>query len=161
MEQTAEDKHDNPRVYFPPPAIYILTFVAAVLMQKIIPLNVFPFHAFCTRIFGVAFAAKGFYFLGRSIRQFFVSKNTLVTVLPAKSLQTTGIYGFTRNPMYFGLMGVYLAVACFIGNWWNIVLFPLPFILVQEYIVKREENYLMRRFGQSYLDYKAKVRRWL
>jgi protein-S-isoprenylcysteine O-methyltransferase Ste14 len=56
---------------------------------------------------------------------------------------------------------VYLAFTCFIGNWWNIILFPVLLLIIQEYIINREEKYLHRRFGQEYLDYKTKVRRWL
>ena len=78
-----------------------------------------------------------------------------------KAERTTGIYGITRNPMYVGLAMVYLGITCFIGNWWNIILFPLLFLIVQEYIIKREEKYLEFEFGQQYDDYKRIVRRWL
>ena len=101
------------------------------------------------------------FFLVRSLRQFFLTKNTLILIKPASSLQTTGIYGMTRNPMYVGLAIVYLGITCFIGNWWNIILFPVLFFIVQEYIIKREEKYLQLEFGEGYSDYKRTVRRWL
>jgi len=97
----------------------------------------------------------------RSLRQFFLTKNTLILIKPASSLQITGIYGITRNPMYVGLAILYLGITCLIGNWWNVILFPLLFIIVQEYIIKREEKYLELEFGKEYNDYKKTVRRWL
>lgn len=63
--------------------------------------------------------------------------------------------------MYVGLSLLYLGIACIIGNWWNFFLFPLLLLIVQEYVIKREEKYLVRRFGEAYLDYRRKVRRWI
>ena len=63
--------------------------------------------------------------------------------------------------MYVGLAILYLGITCLIGNWWNVILFPLLFIIVQEYIIKREEKYLELEFGKEYNDYKKTVRRWL
>jgi protein-S-isoprenylcysteine O-methyltransferase Ste14 len=60
-----------------------------------------------------------------------------------------------------GLAVMYLGISCLIGNWWNIILFPILLLVIQEYIIKREEKYLERAFGQKYLDYKNRVRRWL
>ena len=154
-------KEDSPGVYIPPPLIYILIFLAAVFIQKKFPLNNSLFHQQFTKIAGVLFLLTALFFSVRSLRQFFLSKNTLVPIKPASSLQTHGIYSVTRNPMYVSLALVYLGISCFIGNWWNIILFPLLLLIVQEYIIKREEKYLERRFGQEYLDYKTKVRKWL
>ena len=89
------------------------------------------------------------------------TKNTPVIIKSASSLQTTGIYSVSRNPMYLSLLLIYTGLAFLIGNWWNIILLPLLFLVVQEYVIKREEKYLERRFGQEYLNYKLKVRRWL
>jgi protein-S-isoprenylcysteine O-methyltransferase Ste14 len=63
--------------------------------------------------------------------------------------------------MYISLLLIYTGLSFIIGNWWNLVLLPFLFLLVQEYIIKREEKYLDRRFEQEYTDYKSKVRRWL
>ena len=156
-----ENKKDSPEVYIPPPLIYVLVFLASLFIQKKFWINDSIFHLQITKIAGISFLIVSLLFLVTSLRQFFISKNTLVPVRPASSLQINGIYSTTRNPMYVGLAIVYLAISCFIGNWWNIVLFPFLLLIVQEYIIKREEKYLLRRFGQEYIVYKTKVRRWL
>jgi protein-S-isoprenylcysteine O-methyltransferase Ste14 len=84
-----------------------------------------------------------------------------MTIRRANTLQTTGVYAITRNPMYLSLLLVYLGLTCIAGNWWNVMLLPLLLLVVQQYIIKREERYLMRQFGNSYAEYKARVRRWL
>lgn len=156
-----ENNKDNPGVYIPPPLFYVLTFLAAVFIQKKIPIDDSLFHLQVTKFLGIIFIVLALFFLIRSTRQFFQSKNTAITIRPASSLQTNGIYNITRNPMYFGLALLFLGITCFIGNWWNIIFFPLLLIVLQEYVIKREERYLKRRFAQEYLDYQHKVRRWL
>ncbi len=154
-------RKDSPGVYIPPPLFYVLTFIAAIILQKSVVIDVSFFEMTAVKVVGVALLFTAFFFLSRSIGQFISSKNTLILIKPAFSLQTTGIYHITRNPMYVGLTLVYLGITCLIGNWWNIILFPILLIVVQQYIMKKEEQYLQRKFGQQYLDYKLTVRRWL
>jgi len=63
--------------------------------------------------------------------------------------------------MYISLFLFYTGLSFIIGDWWNFVLLPFLILIVQEYVIKREEKYLHRKFGQQYFDYKIKVRRWL
>jgi protein-S-isoprenylcysteine O-methyltransferase Ste14 len=151
----------GPGVYIPPPLFYIIIFIAAVLIQNQIPIADVLFQSWILKVVGIFFIIISLFFLARSLRQFIQSKNTVITIKPASSLQNTGIYRISRNPMYLGLAIVYLGISCFIGNWWNIILFPLLFLIIQEYIIKREEKYLELEFGQQYVEYKRTVRRWL
>lgn len=155
------DKSKGPGVYIPPPLFYVLTFIAAVFVQEKMPIPITLFRMVVTKIIGVVLIIVALVFLVKSLRQFFLTKNTVILIKPASSLQVTGIYAITRNPMYVGLAILYLAITCFIGNWWNIILFPLLLLIVQEYIIRREENYLKHEFGQEYESYKKRVRRWL
>ena len=156
-----ENKNDSPRIYIPPPLLYGAMFFAAVLIQKILPLNRTFFYSIPSKIIGSLTILIGLFFTFPALRQFFKTRNTLVTIKPANSLQTTGIYSVSRNPMYISLLLFYTGLSFIIGNWWNLVVLPLLVLIVQEYVIKREEKYLNRRFGQQYLDYKAKVRRWI
>ncbi len=155
------DRSKGPGVYFPPPLLYVLIFLAAIFIQKKVPLPDRLFRLPVPKIPGVVFLVLSLFFLVRSLRQFFLTKNTVILIKPATSLQTTGIYAITRNPMYVGLAIAYLGITCFIGNWWNIILLPVLILIVQEYIIKREERYLAIEFGEEYEKYKSKVRRWL
>lgn len=154
-------KKDSPGVYIPPPLIYILIFLFGLFLQKKISINDFVFHLQTTKIVGISLLVISLFFLITSLQKFFQTKNTLILIKPASSLQTNGIYKLSRNPMYVGLAIIYLGITCFIGNWWNIILFPVLLLIIQEYIINREEQYLNRRFGQEYRNYKSKVKRWL
>jgi protein-S-isoprenylcysteine O-methyltransferase Ste14 len=74
---------------------------------------------------------------------------------------TTGIHGWTRNPIYLGLFLVYGGIGIAARSPWTLIL-TLPLAFTIRYgVVGREEAYLERRFGDAYRDYKARVRRWL
>ncbi|MDB5239811.1 MAG: isoprenylcysteine carboxyl methyltransferase [Spirosoma sp.] len=155
------NKSKGPGVYIPPPLFYVLVFLASMFIQRKLPIADGLFHQTVIKVVGIIFLIIALFFLVRSLRQFFLTKNTVVLIKPASSLQTTGIYGITRNPMYVGLAFVYCGVACFVGNWWTFLLLPFLILIIQEYIIKREENYLELEFGQAFLNYKKSVRRWL
>ena len=93
-----ENKKDNPGVYIPPPIIYVLTFLTAVFIQKKAPIDNLFFNQRLTKYIGLGFLIIASFFAVRSLRQFFLSKNSLVTIKPALSLQTNGIYRIPGIP---------------------------------------------------------------
>ena len=152
---------DNPRVYIPPPLIYIAIFAVSFFLQKKVAINDSMFKKQFILGAGIIFFILALFFIARSLLQFIRSENTVVTIKGASSLQTNGIFEITRNPMYLGLVMVYLGLTCLIGNWWNLIFLPFLLLIIQEYVIKREEKYLERKFGQEYTAYKQVVRRWL
>jgi len=124
-----------------------MTFVFATLLQKKISITALFFHSPEIKIVGVIALLAALFFMSKSLMQFFKTKNTVVLIKRASSLQTNGIFGISRNPMYVGLLFLYLGITCFIGNAWNIILSPLLILIVQEYVIKKEEEYLAREFG--------------
>ena len=154
-------KKDHPGVYIPPPLIYLAIFLIAYIIQEVIAINNSFFQKDGVKAVGIFFFLDGLFLLVRGVGKFIQTGNTLVTIKSASTLQQSGIYRFTRNPMYFGFIFLYLGFTCFFGNWWHIIFLPVLIIIIQEYVIKREEKYLERQFSQSYLDYKKKVRRWI
>jgi protein-S-isoprenylcysteine O-methyltransferase Ste14 len=79
----------------------------------------------------------------------------------AISLITDGPFGFSRNPMYLGIMAVLLGLAIFLGSLITFLYPVLLFILFQFVFIPMEERRMEEAFGEEYLNYKRKVRRWL
>ena len=152
---------DHPGVYVPPPLIYVATFFLSLLLQKLIPFDRRFFEGSIAPVLGVLCIATGFFFNIPSLRQFFKTKNTIVTIRPANSLQTSGIYAISRNPMYISLLMFYTGVASLAGNWWTLLLIPLLVAILTYFVIRPEERYLERAFGEDYLAYKQRVRRWI
>ncbi len=154
-------KTDSPGVYPPPPLFYVATFFLSILFQHYIHISKNFFASSLSH--SVAFICIGIGLIAAlpALITFYKTKNTLITILPAKSLQTSGMYSISRNPMYVGLLFVYIGMAFLKGNWWTIILIPFVILMVTQMIIIKEEKYLERAFGETYLDYKLKVRRWL
>ena len=156
-----ETKREHPGVYIPPPIIYILIFLLSFLLQKLFLISTSFFKTGPANILGWILVAFSLIIVLPAIFRFVQSRNTLITVKPANSLQTNGIYSVTRNPMYLGLLFLYTGLAFLTGNWWTFILIPIVIIVITVYVIKREEKYLSDAFGQDYSAYKIKVRRWV
>ena len=152
---------DHPGVYVPPPLVYVATFFISIFCQRTYPLDHRWFAAPGIQIGGGTLITTGILLLITSFWRFLISKNTLIPIKPAQSLQTSGIYAFSRNPMYLGLLCLYVGIAIFKGNMWTIILAPVVILIIQAYVIKKEEQYLMRAFGEQYMTYAKKVRRWI
>jgi protein-S-isoprenylcysteine O-methyltransferase Ste14 len=156
-----ETKRKHPGVYIPPPVIFALIFLLSLLLQKLFPVSALFFKTKPANILGWILVAFSLILALPAILKFIQSHNTLITVKPANSLQTNGIYSITRNPMYLSLLFLYTGIAFFAGNWWTFILIPVVIIVITAYVIKREEKYLSDAFGQDYTAYKIKVRRWI
>jgi protein-S-isoprenylcysteine O-methyltransferase Ste14 len=83
------------------------------------------------------------------------------TYKPTTAIVASGPYRFMRNPIYLGMMLGLFGLAIALDSLWLLALL-VPFYLVIRYgVVAREEAYLERKFGDVYLAYKSRVRRWL
>jgi protein-S-isoprenylcysteine O-methyltransferase Ste14 len=105
-------------------------------------------------LLGMALFAAG-------VRNFSRAATPLPTNQPARVLVTTGIYGWTRNPIYLGFFLMYVGIGIAVHSAWILAL-TLPIAVAIRYgVVAREEAYLERCFGDDYRGYKARVRRWV
>jgi len=72
-----------------------------------------------------------------------------------------GPYRLSRNPLYVGLLALYLGLALLAPTFWGLVLFPAAVLLILWGAILPEERFLHERFGAAYDDYTKRVRRWL
>lgn len=78
-----------------------------------------------------------------------------------RSIVERGPYAFTRNPIYLAFALLVLGVGLWI-NRFAVVVMVIPALLITDrVIVRREERYLTRKFGEPYLAYRQRVRRWI
>jgi protein-S-isoprenylcysteine O-methyltransferase Ste14 len=126
---------------FPISRIGLVHWISAIIAGSVI-------------VIGIAAFAAG-------VRSFSRAATPLPTNQPARALVMTGVYRWTRNPIYLAFFLVYGGIGMAIRSPWILILaLPLA-ILIRYGVVAREEVYLERRFGDAYLDYKRRVRRWL
>lgn len=145
-----------------PPLLFLAALLVGFVLDRLLPLRFMvpggdPVRwtiAGALILIGIALAAGG-------IRDFYRAATPVPTTQPTRTLVTTGIHGWSRNPIYAGLFLVYVGIGIAALSPWVLVM-TLPLAITIRYgVVAREEAYLERRFGDAYRDYKARVRRWL
>ena len=144
----------------PPPVLYLATFSLGWGIHALFPFGIFSPPA-TYRWLGVLFIALG----GVLVRWAFATMRKVGTSpSPYQStmlLVTHGPFRFSRNPIYVAMTCFYIGAALLINSWWLVFLLaPLMLIMLGGVIV-REEAYLATKFGDEYLAYQSKVRRWL
>jgi protein-S-isoprenylcysteine O-methyltransferase Ste14 len=80
---------------------------------------------------------------------------------PSTAIVATGPYRYSRNPIYLGFVLISVGAACGLNSLWVILLLPVVIVTLHLGVIAREERYLERKFGETYLQYKASVRRWI
>jgi protein-S-isoprenylcysteine O-methyltransferase Ste14 len=95
------------------------------------------------------------------IRNFSCAATPVQGTRPTQALVTTGVHGWSRNPIYIGMLLVYVGIGVVVRSPW-ILIVAVPLAITLHYgVIVREEAYLERRFGDAYREYKARVGRWL
>lgn len=145
-----------------PPLLFLAAFLIGFVLDRLLRLPFpIPGNDLVTWIIGGSLIVIGFALFAAGIRNFMRAETPVPTNEPTRVLVTTGIHGWTRNPIYLGMFLIYGGIGVAAQNIWILVLtLPLA-ILIRYGVVAREEAYLERRFGDAYLDYKHRVRRWL
>ena len=97
------------------------------------------------------------------ISKFIKSKTTIdpIKFKKVNKLITSGIYKYSRNPMYLGLLIIVISTTILYFNIFSITTPILFYFWINKFQIKREEIFLTEKFGKEYLLYKAKTRRWI
>jgi len=108
-------------------------------------------------------AAAGVLVAAAGVLGFHRHRTTVNPHTPERStaLVTSGIYRYTRNPMYLGLLLVLVGWAAWLANAASLPLLPVFVLYLNRYQIAPEERVLGERFGPAFSDYRAAVRRWL
>jgi protein-S-isoprenylcysteine O-methyltransferase Ste14 len=155
-----EDKPPNrPGIIVPPPLIYFEMLTLGVLIERVFPLAFLPDGV--TSILGGVLIAVGVGIVFFAIRAMHRASTPVDPYKPTTALVVDGPFRFTRNPLYLSLTLVYLGITSLMNAFWPLVLLPAALVIVQRGVIVHEERYLESKFGEEYMRYKAKVRRWL
>jgi protein-S-isoprenylcysteine O-methyltransferase Ste14 len=152
----------SPGVKFPPPLVFVLPFFASFLLNDRVEFLIVGAGASAAQVtIGTAMLAAGLLLMAWGLVTFVRLRTSVLPFKPARALAVARPYTFSRNPMYVGLMIAYLGGAA-ATNWaWPLVFLPLVILVMNGFIISREERYLRSAFGAEYDDYCRRVRRWL
>lgn len=140
----------------PPP----LLFVFCLLLIYLLPRGEhYPLPQWLSFLFagiGIAVSMAGLYALKKA-------QTTISPFTPQKSslLVTSGIYRFSRNPMYLGLMFLLIAWALWLNRYFTSLVIIGFIYCLNQFQIKPEERFLQQKFGERFTQYCQQVRRWL
>lgn len=152
---------DAPAVPVKPPIVMLGLIAAGMLLDWLWPLSAGGLGGDAAFIGGALLMLSGIVLAALSVRGLAAAGTTYLPDAPNAALVVTGIYRYSRNPIYIGLILLYAGFAVLIASPWALLLLPLFVAFLRYLAIGREEAYLIRRFGQPYLDYMARVPRWL
>jgi protein-S-isoprenylcysteine O-methyltransferase Ste14 len=151
---------DVPKLGFArPPLVYLAAIALGKLIQFAIPLPLLP--PILALPVGIPFVLIAIGLFLYSTAKFRAAGTPVPARKPTTAIVRTGPYRFTRNPIYLAFSLLQLGIAIWANSLWLLGTLAVAMALMHIIVIPREEQYLERRFGNEYLDYKASVRRWI
>ncbi len=144
-----------------PPILLVGVMVGAVVLGRLRPLPWPGLDDAAARAVGLGLGAAGIVLLVVAILTLRRHRTTFMPDAGASVLVTSGPYRRLRNPIYLADCLILLGIAEVTKNVWFVAASVAFAILVTWLAIRPEEHHLEMRFGEDYLDYKAKTRRWL
>ena len=143
----------------PPPIVTLISGLAIYFSRNFFPAH----HGVILDFLSLLFLISGIIL----IRTAFVSfKNHQTTINPinltkTSSLVNTGIFKYTRNPMYLGMVFILLSIALKFNLYGGLIVLLLFFSFITKFQIIPEEKAMEKLFGKEYKNYKKTTRRWL
>lgn len=158
----ATNPGDSSGVRVIPPLVYFTGLTAGLLLNRAWPVRIgSPAMGPALGVAGWVLVAIGLFLPIWAAVLFRRAGTTPIPTRPTTALAFGGPYRFTRNPMYLGMALIQAGVALITNSLWPLVFLVPVLFLIRRFVIDREERYLERKFGEDYLSYKRRVRRWL
>ena len=156
MQPEADRK--GPAVKYPPPLITLAVILSAYGLQRLVPLSIAESSKLIPT--GIALVVLALIIIAVSAISFIRAKTHLEPWKPTSTIVSSGIFSLSRNPIYVGLCISCVGIGLVLNSWWMVFSFIPLAALLFVLVIRREEAYLESKFGEEYLAYKQRVRRW-
>lgn len=150
---------DSSNVIAPPPLIYLGGLLLGILLHYLKPLEIFNGSSLIP-LGGILIIISIFIFV-ISIMSFVRAHTEINPHKPTTSIIVNGPYRFSRNPIYLSMTLLYLGITVLFNDFWLLIILVPVLIIIRYGVIKREEEYLTKKFGKKYIQYKNSVRRWI
>jgi protein-S-isoprenylcysteine O-methyltransferase Ste14 len=140
----------------------VLHILVGVGLSRLLPLHVVPegWEGY-VRGAGAVLLVGGLALLVKALGQFKRADIDVRPWMPTSGILESGLYAWTRNPIYLSFAIMYLGIALLIPSAWVVLMLIPAMLVLRFYVIEREERYLEATFGEAYVRYKGRVRRWL
>jgi protein-S-isoprenylcysteine O-methyltransferase Ste14 len=157
------DEPDNAQVRIPPPILIVVCLIAGWCLDQGQSWLILP----ATGWYGPRVALSGaLILLGLGLilycaQQFKQAHTPIEPWRPTSSVITSGPYRYSRNPIYLGIVIAGAGIALAFNTCWMLFSVLAFALIANKHVIEKEEDYLDRKFGESYSNYRRETRRWL
>ena len=146
-------------IKIPPPILVLILITSNYFSQNQLETMYLPYKLSIS----ILILLVGTLILINPVFKFIKSKTTVnpVKFTKVSKLVTTGIFMYSRNPMYLGMIFVIISTSIFYLNYYSILTPFIFYFWINRFQIKREEIFFEKKFGKEYLSYKSKTRRWI
>ena len=152
---------DSAAIRIPPPLFFFVCLGLGLLLEYLFPIHLISLSLIPRVIVGCTFILISGYFAVSAFVVLIKNKTPFDTAKSTIKIVADGSFRFSRNPLYFSLLLLLFGIAVLMFSLWLFFTIPILYIFFLFKAVKPEETYLSQKFGGEYLDYSAKVRRWI
>ena len=147
------------KLKIPPPILVIILITSIYFSSDKLDLISIPYRT----LFSILILSIGILVIINPVVKFIKSKTTVnpVEFKNVEKLVTSGIYKYSRNPMYLGMIMIIISTTVYYLNFYSLLTPFIFYFWINRFQIKREEVFLEEKFGQEYLSYKTKTRRWI
>ena len=147
------------KLKIPPPILVIILITSIYFSSDKLDLISIPYRT----LFSIVILSIGIVVIINPVVKFIKSKTTVnpVEFKNVEKLVTSGIYKYSRNPMYLGMIIIIISTTVYYLNFYSLLTPFIFYFWINRFQIKREEVFLEEKFGQKYLSYKTKTRRWI
>ena len=155
--QNSKDR--GPGVLFPPPLVFVIAIILGYFFDRIF--TIVTLNSYLWVLLGSTGIVLSVGVLCYALYSYIKAKTHIEPWQPANHLITTGLYQFSRNPIYLTFFVLTVSIGLLLGKFWIILLAIPALAVIQTYVIKREEAYLAKVFADKYIKYQRSVNRWL
>jgi protein-S-isoprenylcysteine O-methyltransferase Ste14 len=155
----ASETADRAAVAFHPPLLLMICIVGGFIEEWAIRAPFLP-DTLALPI-GVPIVVVAFALFGWAVSTMRAGGASIPTNLPTDAIVEKGPFRFSRNPIYLSMGLLLVGIGCWANSLWFLTWAVLDVLLLTVYVIRPEERYLEEKFGEAYLGYKRRVRRWI
>lgn len=142
-----------------PPVWFLLSIIVMIGLHFWLPVRQLFFQPI--NYLGIVVVASGIVIILACASLFRQKQTTIVPFQESIYLLQEGLFNYSRNPIYLGMIITLIGVWIILGSLTPVFIIPTFTWLIQEMFIKEEEKMLEEKFGESYQEYQANVRRWI
>lgn len=142
-----------------PPLVFLTSLVTGALIQLAKPLPFLP--GTLAMPLGAALVLIAIALFSSAVAKFRGAGTPVSARRPTTVIVRVGPYRYSRNLIYLAFSVFQLGIAIWANSLWLVATLVGAVAVIQYVVIPREEEYLERKFGAEYLDYKRSIRRWL